>query len=323
MTDHREAAAEVPVTRGTTIVAHFHLKPGSEAAFARWHAALDAALAGWPGFVRQTVMPPSPPLEGRWALMQWFEDDASAFAWLASPARDAILAQAEAITDGPHEVHVARVGEDRPAPVSMVVESRVPVAGEAAFRAWQQRIATAFSAAPGFRGYRLEPPVQGVRDNWVTIVRFDSAASLEGWIRSPERRALMAEGADLADERWIQTIRSAFEQWFPEVRGGAGPPQWKLSMIVLAVLFPTVFTLDEAVTGPLAQAGVPFWLTVFIGNALTVTVLAFAVPPVGRRLAWWLAPGHDRRRDARGTAVVIALYAAALALAAGWSGWMG
>lgn len=310
-----------PVEHGTTIVAKFCVRRGAEAAFASWQARMNAVVAAEPGFLRQTLVPPEPPMEPRWTVFHWFEDDAAAFAWLSSPARAEVLAQSDEILEGPHDIHVARAGAHAPAPISFVIESRTTTATIDAFRHWQQRVAAALSAQPGFQGYRLEPPIAGVRDAWLTVVRFESEAQLEAWLASPERRRLLEEGAELASERSLHTVESAFEQWFPAAR--AAPAQWKMSMIVLAVLFPTAFTVTTLLTGPLFRAGVPFWLTVFIGNAIAVAFLAVAVPQVSRHFRWWLPADADRKATRRGVAAVVGLYALALAAAAAWSAAIG
>jgi antibiotic biosynthesis monooxygenase (ABM) superfamily enzyme len=41
-------------------------------------------------------------------------------------------------------------------------------------------------------------------------------------------------------------------------------------------------------------AGLPFWLTLFIGNIVSVLLLTVLVPRVSRGLGWWLNPAPDR-----------------------------
>ena len=81
-----------------------------------------------------------------------------------------------------------------PAPVSAVISTRVKPGQETAYRAWEQRIAAAQSKAPGFQGYRFEPPVPGVQEDWLAILRFDTEANLQAWLDSPERHKLLRGG---------------------------------------------------------------------------------------------------------------------------------
>jgi hypothetical protein len=90
-------------------------------------------------------------------------------------------------------------------------------------------------------------------------------------------------------------------------------------MLVLLVLYPLVFLFGEWVQTPLlVDNGVPFWLALFIGNAVSVALLGWVlIPGASRRLRWWLAPpaGEEGRRLTwAGAALVASLYAASLAV---------
>ena len=69
-----------------------------------------------------------------------------------------------------------------PAPVSAVISTRIKPGQEDAYREWGRTIAAAQAKSPGFQGYRFEPPVPGVQDDWLTILRFDSEANLQTWL---------------------------------------------------------------------------------------------------------------------------------------------
>ena len=100
---------------------------------------------------------------------------------------------------GRDDVHIVNDGGAGvlPAPVSVVISTRIKPGQEAAYRAWEQRIAAAQSKAPGFQGYRFEPPIPGVQEDWLAILRFDSEANLQAWLDSPERQKLLQEGEPL------------------------------------------------------------------------------------------------------------------------------
>jgi len=203
-----------------------------------------------------------------------------------------------------------------PAPVSVVISTRVKPGREAEFRQWERRIAAAQSRAPGFQGYRFEPPVPGVHDDWLAILRFDSDASLQGWIDSPVRATLLAESDDFTEGYHTRIVRTGFESWF----GAASPaaamaPAWKQNMIVLGLLYPVVFLFGWAVQGPFLQGtlGWAFWFALFVGNIFSVIVLSKLVPLVCNVLGWWLTPKEKSpRNDAMGAALVVAVYAVSL-----------
>ena len=71
--------------KGTvTIVTQTRVRPESSEAFARWQEETSAAVAAFPGFIKQTVMPPSPPAQVDWVILQRFAGTEAAVAWLNS-----------------------------------------------------------------------------------------------------------------------------------------------------------------------------------------------------------------------------------------------
>lgn len=309
-------AAATEARSGATLVIHTRVRAGREADFARWQRDVAAAAAAVPGFLEQIVMPPRAPAHGDWVILQWFASSAAALAWLESEARRALVTQARTMVDGPDDVHIVdeASAEAGGAPASAVITTRIKPGTEASYRAWEHRIAAVLAKTPGFQGYRFEPPVPGAQDRWVVVVRFDSEARLQAWLRSPERHALLAEVAPFAEGLDAHLVRSGFDQWFArEEHGGAAPAAWKMSMLVLLLLYPIVFLLDTFAVPPLARRGSPLWLTLFLSNVTCVVLLGVLVPRVARRFDWWLVPAAPGRRvDLAGVAALLGLYGASL-----------
>lgn len=309
------AGAGTPVT----LMVQTRIRDGQEDAFGRWQSRISAAVAEQPGFLEQSVMPPNPPAQPDWVILQRFSSQSGAVAWLRSDRRQALLAEAQSLLAGLDDVHLVPdgAGGALPAPAAAVISTRVKPGQEAAFRRWEQRIAAAQARAPGFQGYRFQPPVPGVQEDWLAILRFDSEQSLQGWMESPERKALLAEATALTEEFHARVVRTGFESWFAS--GAAGrpvPPAWKQNMVVIALLYPVVFLFGIAVQTPILMQyeGLPFWFALFIGNVVSVLLLARLVPWLGRRLSWWLIPGTqtDWRRDVAGAGLMLGIYAACL-----------
>ena len=304
--------AEAPVT----VVVQTRPREGQDEAFGRWQAGMSAAAAEQPGFLEQSVMPPSPPLQTDWVILQRFTTADAAVAWLRSDRRQQLLGQVQEILIGVDDVHLLHdpAAGARPAPVSTVITTRIKPGQEAAFRAWEQRIAVAQARSPGFLGYRFEPPIPGVQDDWMAILRFDTEQNLQVWLDSPERQALLRESQAFVEEFRARTVRSGFEQWFPGIEGAAARPAvWKQNMVVLLVLYPIVFLFGFYVQAPflMGRAGVPFWAALFIGNVVSIVLMNWLVPWTSRALGWWLRPeqANKKRLDVAGTALVVGLYA--------------
>jgi uncharacterized protein len=299
-----------------TIVTQTRVRPESAEAFARWQDETSAIIAKFPGFITQTVMPPSPPAQDDWVILQRFDSTTAATAWLNSNERLSRIEGAAPMLVGRDDVHIVKDGDAGvlPAPVSAVISTRIKPGQEGAYRAWEQRIAAAQSKARGFQGYRFEPPVPGVQEDWLAIVRFDSEANLQAWLDSSERQKLLREAEPFTEEFHARIARTGFDQWFQIPTGGAPPAAaWKMNMIVLLMLYPVVFLFGLTVQTPLlsTRLGLPFAIALFIGNVASVLILNYAVPWTSSGFGWWLHPTHPRRRliDVAGAALVIGLYA--------------
>src|SRR5262245_61394917 len=307
-----EAAASTGVC--VTIVTQTRVRAEAEKAFAAWQDATSHTVAGFQGFLQQTVMPPSPPAQVDWVILQRFADIDSATAWLRSSERQERLAGVRPLLIGQDDVHIVRDGTShaQPAPVSVVISTRIKPGCETAYRAWELRIAAAQTRAPGFQGYRFEPPIKGVQDDWLSVLRFDSEANLQKWLASPERLQLIEEAKPFTEEFHARVARAGFEQWFQTAAGkSAPPPAWKQNLIVLLVLYPVVFLFGTFVQTPLLSKwmGLPFAVALFAGNAASVIILNYLVPWSSLRFSWWLEPTHAHRTqiDIAGTVVVSAL----------------
>lgn len=304
---------------GATIVTQTRPQAGQEEAFKLWQDAMGVVIAKSEGFIEQQVILPSPPAQIDWVILQRFASSDSAASWLRSAQRLSLVDSIQPILAGNDDIHLVRDGASGvlPAPVSVVISTRVKPGEEIAYRRWEQRIAAAQARAAGFQGYRLEPPVPGVQDDWLAIIRFDSEANLQNWLNSPARMELLKDSDCFTEHLDTRIVRSGFDQWFSGAKGDAPPvPVWKQNMIVLGLLYPVVFLFGLLVQTPLLmkRIGMPFWLALFVGNVVSVVLLNWLVPWAGKRLSWWLQPGVQKSlgNQMLGTGIVVGVYVAAL-----------
>lgn len=312
----------LPAGGPVTVVVQTRPRDNADEAFGRWQGEIGAATAAQPGFIDQTVLPANPPTQIDWVILQRFASMATAVAWLNSPRRLDLVTRIQPLLIGADDVHLVTDpgGGVLPAPVSAVFSTRLKPGGEAAFRVWQQRVAAAQARAPGFQGYRFEPPIPGVQDDWLAILRFDSERNLQGWMDSPARQALLQDAEAFTEAFHARLMRTGFDQWFASGAAGQQPvAAWKQNMVVLSLLYPVVFLFGLVVQTPVLMGwlGMPFWLALFVGNAVSVLLLSKLVPWLGRRLDWWLHPTDPagrRRTDLYGLALMLAAYLACLML---------
>jgi antibiotic biosynthesis monooxygenase (ABM) superfamily enzyme len=305
--------------RSVSIVTQTCVRPEHADDFARWQGETSDLISKFPGFIEQQLIPPKPPLQEDWVILQRFHGVEDAKRWLASPERQHRIEGAAPMLLGRTDVHIVQdeAGAVRSAPASAVISTRVKPGKEAEYRAWERKIATAQSKAPGLQGYRFDPAIPGVQEDCVAILRFDTEKNLRAWLDSPERKALVAESAPLVEEFHARMVNTGFEQWFREVGAGGAPlPVWKMNMIVLLLLYPIVFLWGFYVGTPFLDKAwhLPWAINLFIGNIFSVGMTGFLVPwTANNALAWWLRPKTAvgaLGTHLLGAAIILAIYLA-------------
>jgi uncharacterized protein len=300
-----------------SIVTQTCVRPDSADAFARWQGETSTVIAGFPGFIEQRLMPPNPPLQVDWVILQRFASLEDAQRWLGSSERQSRIEGVAAMLVGRDDVHIVRddASAARAAPVSAVISTRVKPGKEAEYLKWEQKVAAAQSKAAGLQGYRFEPAVPGVQEDFIAILRFDSESNLQAWLESPQRRQLIEEAAPLTAEFHTRMAQSGFEQWFRNATPEGAPPPaaWKMNMIVLLTLYPVVFLWGLLVGTPILTRALKldFPVALFIGNAFSVILTSYLVPWTANRLGWWLTPAKSGRTLAnlQGVGLLVAAYA--------------
>lgn len=317
MASHAVAAPDSVVS---SLVVQTCVRPQAVDAFERWQRRYSEAVASSVGYLDGELIAPSPPVQVDWVRVERFTSSAAARTWLQSEQHGSLADELQPLLARPVEINLFTGTDARPASVSAIITTRVVPGRQEAFLRWQRRVASVQASFEGFRGYKLEPPVGEVQPDWVIALSFDSDEHLEAWLESPQRRELIAEASAFDANTRIRKIRNGFESWFATRAEQAPPPAWKQNALVLLVLYPVVVAFGKWVQTPLlVDRGVPFWLALFIGNAVSVALLGWLlVPRANAAFRWWLDPrGGDRRRIAwTGAAVVGVLYGLCLVLGA-------
>lgn len=287
-----------PAGSEARVVVQLRLKPGSAQEYLSAAAKLSGTLADDPHFLEVENH-----LDRAWAepAMVWhFSDVASARAWTAHPSLRAFIDSLSSCSIEPPLVNVILdAGSDPSGKASIVVSTKVKKGYDGWFGEWQGRMGAAQQQFPGYVGQRLQAPILGVNPSWVSVVAFDSPETLRGWTSSQVRMDLLRESEPYVERFDVRPASSAFESWFASSdRGSAPPPAWKLSAIVLLVLYPIVM-LEFFTVNHLTQDD---WhlkpaLAVFVGNAISVAVTGFLlIPWASRLLNWWLVPPAAKAR---------------------------
>lgn len=298
------------VTQNTvTVIIGQRVRRGTEKEFLTWQHGMNDAASTYPGFIGAEVTAPADD-RSDWLVIYRFDSAANLRAWLNSSTRLERLAAGQQYLDGPATQQI--VGGAAPAVdqlVTVVVTHRVRDEDVEAFLAWQDRLQLAEGKFDGYRGTELFRPIDGVQDEWTAMYRYDTAADLEAWLTSNERKQLLDEGKKFHDFN-LRTVDHSFGSWFAfDDMGNQVPPpsDTKTSIAVWVGLYPTVVLLTLA----LSPLKMPIWLGPVLGTLLSSFVISFVVMPyyVNPLLKHWLRPPAGEpasRTNLRGAALVAA-----------------
>ncbi|MCB0914592.1 MAG: antibiotic biosynthesis monooxygenase [Actinobacteria bacterium] len=307
---------------GALIVLQAELLPERVEEFAAAQAKASLALMSRPGYLGYDVHVGSDSTQQ--TVVRRFTSVGHATDWMESSAFEELLSAETACMSTTARRSVVRIPITQAQVATSTITTRVKPGSEEWFRQWQATMLSREQEFPGFLGQHIQAPISGVTDEWVSIIAFAGDEQLRAWMHSPDRKALLKESASHVDRFDVRPSQSAFESWFAGAESGMRPPPaWKLSAIVLLVLYPVVmleiFTLNQW----LASWGTA--LATFIGNAVSVALTGFLlIPWASRLLRWWLVPPAEEstRRTAIGAIVVVGLYAASVgffwAVTAAW-----
>jgi hypothetical protein len=301
-----------------TAVTAVQVRQGEEGAFAGWLTEFNKIVSTFSGYVSAVVVPPVPPLQSDWVMVQRFQTIEELRAWLDSEARRSLLDKSASLLVDEGTTNVIQGSNTELSPQDMVTEIitvSVKPGMEEAYHDWVDRIRQVEAKFPGYQGLQLQPPIPGLQENWVSLLRFDTAEHLNAWLESDARRDALREVEPFIDKR-EQQVATAFSGWFTFGDApGQAPPSWKQSMIVLLTLYPIVM-LELLLLNPLTQS-LGMAESTFIGNALSVAVTGFLLIPLAlRAFEWWLLPrpNNSPRVEAAGIALIVVLYALSIAV---------
>jgi antibiotic biosynthesis monooxygenase (ABM) superfamily enzyme len=291
-----------------TVVIGQLLRPGCHDDYLSWQREVNAAAAGYPGFVGCEVRPPDDD-HAEWLTVYRFDSAANLKSWINSASRQDLLDRAGSLFDGPGTLQViVRDGQPDDSLVTVVVSHRVAPEQTERFLAWQREVFETERKFRGFRGSEVFRPVEGVQDEWTICYRFDNAENLDAWLTSRDRRKLLHDN-DFT-EFTLRRIDHSFGNWFSTPDAAGEPPSdFRTAIAVWMGLYPTVVLLT-LLTSPL---GMPLWLGMLIGNLLSSLAMTYLTMPryVNPILGWWLTPRPDGRPapNLRGLLLVLAVNA--------------
>lgn len=272
------------------------VKPGSEVAFGQWQANWQtAALTA--GAESVEFWPPAPPDQLEWVAVARFASLSSLQKWRRGDKNRKLVEQVTPLVEGGVVMQLvgqAAVDYSVKHGVTMVIVTEIKPGREADYRTWAERIQKLQAKFPGYIGSFVQPPQQK-ETGWTTLLRFDSAANLDRWLKSKERAAMIKESEDMIEGFHAQRVDTSFPGWVPnDPVTGKPPNRWKTACLILLTLFPVVM-LELRFLNPHLRELNPAVGT-FIGNAISVALTTWPLIPLA---IWgfhaWLFPENRPR----------------------------
>src|SRR5262249_51922412 len=159
--------------------------------FTDWLVKLLISGAQFPGFWSGEIIPPKHAERREWTLVQWFSTGSQAESWRQSATRAAILSERSSFTAKEALAISEEISLEEPSNgVATAILTEVKPGMESAYWAWEQKIQCGQAKYPGYGGVYLAPPIPGRKDQWTTLLRFDSPVNLDAWFASEERKGL-------------------------------------------------------------------------------------------------------------------------------------
>lgn len=295
------------------ITTKIRVPPNLKDEFIDWQARLNSTIAAFPGFISLEILSPAEASERAWVIVQKFSSSKWIDNWRRSERRQILLEKlktmlGEAAVNIQEEVseslHLHRG-------VTEVFVTKVLPGMESAYLEWLTKIHREEARFSGFRGIYVQSPSQGQGNNWITLLQFDNQTNLDNWLSSLERDKVLKESYPLISSIERRRVASSYDAWFsPLSKQETIPAVWKETMLVLLVLFPIVMLELKFLPYLLMKEMNPSVAT-FIGNAISVTLIAWPLMPIAIYfLGWWLTPPISKRLqfNALGTGIVILLY---------------
>lgn len=299
-----------PDEKSNILTLNVKIKPEFKTAFVDWQAKINTQIARFPGFVSLEILSPLGSKCDYWVLVQRFINEESATNWKNSKEHEELLKELSTYSDNlldetaDDERHLQNG-------ITEVFVTQVAPEKEDIYRAWIAKVHHVEAKFPGFKGVYVQSPINNHSHTWITFLQFDTPENLDKWLASPEREEIVREAQPLITNLESYRVISSYGGWFSQFAKEEGelPPEWKQTMLVLLVLFPIIMLEFKFLSPQTKDLNIS--LATFIGNALSVTLIAWPGMPIAiRLLGWWLVPkgNHRQALNYLGTAILFLLY---------------
>lgn len=182
-----------------------------------------------------------------------------------------------------------------PCQVTTMVTRRVVPGREEEYSEGLREVAQMARGFDGHQGVTVLGPHGGPPTEFTAIFTFDSAAHLERWMTSDERRRWLDRARELTvDDEDVESL-TGLEPWFtlPNRVVNRPPARWKMALLTALGVYPLLLVL-----GVVLNPVVGTWPVAFrLGASLVVGIPLmtwFIMPGLSRVFFGWLYPEPER-----------------------------
>jgi hypothetical protein len=181
--------------------------------------------------------------------------------------------------------------------VAVVITRRVKPGRQAEYEGWLQQFQAEARGLNGYLGVTTQRPAAGAPLDYVSVLRFNSLASLQAFERSELRARQLEKVRDFVEGDAAWRRLTGLEFWFTPPPGTVVPQRSRprMALVMIAVVFGLVLGLGSLVN--LAFAQLPFATPYAVRLLVTITIEVllmtyWLMPLVTRRLAAWIYPSR-------------------------------
>ncbi|MTH98298.1 antibiotic biosynthesis monooxygenase [Roseibium sp. RKSG952] len=299
--------------RRATVVLSRDVPDDRDLDYRNWHQNIVHIASDNGGLLEANLYEPITGVQKEWIQVFIFETEENLRKFIENTDYQQLLKDSEKEfgTAASQQVMINR--KESSVPVTVVVSQKVKAQHARDYQKWQLEIDKVARTYPGFMGTEMIKPIKGIQKEWVVVFRFDSPEHLENWFSSDDHKRLIKKAEPFFDKVNYKRIGRGFEDWFNHTYGEqaaeTSPPQWKMAMIILLVLYPLVMIISDWIL-PFIKA-LPFAHQMFVSNVISVAVLTwFVMPAITWAFEFWLrvTPPVSRRTTWLGTILILVLY---------------
>jgi len=244
------------------------------------------------GFLGSEIFPPIPSVQDAYVVLYRFSRGSHLREWLACGRRQELLREIDGLLAEPaHEFFFAH-GRKQAGSASSVFAYRIRPDRQADFQDWRRRILEAVRKWNGFLGTESYDALDGVEPEFIVVVRFDSRANLDEWLKSKVRNDYMKEVRAYVQHYTLRRIGSGFEGWFDTSENTAPPARWRQALVILSALFPVIMVMRRLLSPIFLVLPLPIAFLILL--SLDMAFLTYLVMPrYSRLMNFWLRPAAD------------------------------